>query len=363
VKLLSAAGEVIALAARLSPAPRLFFETASGVEEPPPGRGRRYWIVARSLCRFFKVPLLPGASRARQLDALGLEVKRVSPFDDTGWHLHLGADSASIWVWDQGLTRSAAAAAGIDIGRLRVVPETAMQPPGEDGPRLIETLDGVEGQSWTAGSPVASRWWRDLPDARAWMMFQRGAGLPPDRLAALVPQPMRLPWLARPWTTTRRPGSFDLTRVDTRLIAASVAAAIIVAYGYQGVEWFRVDRDVARLTDEIARRSEAIEPLLQARTRALDSQSAIRVLHDLDRFPSQLALMARVAELLPRDRTRLTAWIYDRGQLELGIEADRPLDVVKLVRSLEGLDHFKSVAAERTGTDNRLRLHVTLDPL
>ena len=137
----------------------------------------------------------------------------------------------------------------------------------------------------------------------------------------------------------------------------------MIGYGYQAAQWLRVDRDVVRLTDEIAQRSQAVEPLLEARTRALNNQSAIGVLHELDRFPSQLALMARVTEVLPSDRTRFTAWVYDRGQLELGIAADRPLDVVKLVRALEGLDHFKSVAAERTGTDNSLRLHVTLDPL
>ena len=73
--------------------------------------------------------------------------------------------------------------------------------------------------------------------------------------------------------------------------------------------------------------------------------------------------MARVTEVLPPGKTRFTAWIYDRGQLELGIASDRPLDVVKLVRSLEGIEHFKGVAAERTGADNSLRLHVTLDPL
>ncbi len=363
MKLPSAAGDVIALAARLSPAPRLFFETASGIEEPPPGRGRRYWVVARSLCRFFKVPLLPGASRGRQLDMLGLEVKRLSPFAETGWHLDLGADFAGIWLWDQGVTRAAATAVGLDIPRLRVVPEPAMLPPGDDEVRLIETLDGIEGQHWVAEHLVASRWWRDLPDDRAWLMFQRGASLAPDRLDRATPQPLRLPWLTRPWTTTRRPGSMDLARIDIRLVAASVAAAAMIVYGYQAAQWLRVSRDVAGLTDEIVRRSQAIEPLLEARTRALDNQSAIRVLHELDRFPSQLALMARVAEVLPRDRTRLTAWVYDRGQLELGIAADQPLDVVKLVRSLEGVDHFKSVAAERTGTNNSLRLRVTLDPL
>jgi hypothetical protein len=349
--------------ARLLPAPRRYFETLSGIEQPPPGRGRRYWIVARSLCRFYKVPLLPGAARGRQPGAHALEIKRLSPFEETGSHLHLGDDFAGVWLWDQRVTRAAASGVGCEITRLRFVPEPAMLPAGGDGVRLIETLDGVEGQYWASGCLVASRWWRDPPDDRAWVLFQRGASVAPDRLSATTPSPLRLPWLTRPWTRARRPVSFDLARADMRLVAASLAAAMIVAYAYQGAERFRVAASLTERTGEIDQRSMAIEPLLEAREQALDNQSAIRVLHELDRFPSQLSLMARVAEVLPRDQTRLTDWVYDRGQLELGIVADQPLDVVKLVRSLEGLDHFKSVAAERTGTNNSLRLRVMLDPL
>ena len=351
-----------ALTARLSPAPRLYFETARGVEEPPPGRGRRYWVVSRGLCRFFNVPLLPGAPRGRQSDALALEIKRLSPFEETASHFHLGADFAGVWLWDQRMTHAAVAAVGTEVSRLRVVPEPAMLPPADDGVRLVETLDGFEGQSWEAGSLVASRWWPALPDDRAWVMFQRGAALLPLQLSAAAPPPLRLPWLPRPWTTTRRPGSFDLAQADLRLVAAALAAMIMIAYGYQGAQWLRVAANVAELTDDIDRRSKAIEPLLEARTQALDNQAAIRVMHDLDRFPSQLAVMARVTELLPPDQTRLASWLFDRGQLELDIAAEQPLDVVKLVRSLEGVEHFKSVAAERTGTNNSLRLRVTLSP-
>lgn len=353
---------LVAFAARLSPPPRLFFQTAVGVEVPPPGRGRRYWIVARSRCRFFRAPLLPAVSHARQIAALALEVQRLSPFAETGRHLHLGSGSAVIWVWDQAATRAAAAAAGIDIARLRVVPEPAMQAPG-DGLRLVETLDGAEGQYWAGGGLAASRWWPKAPDGRAWLMFQRGAALAADDLEPAPPLPQRLAWLPRPWTTTRAAGPFALTRIDARVLAAALGAAVLLAYAYQGAQWVRVGHDIALLRQEIARRSQQIEPLLEARDRALDNQSAIRLLHDLAPFPSQLALMARITAALPADDTRLTAWVYDRGQLELGIASPRPLDVVKLVRALEGLDHVKSVAAERTGTGNSLHLHVTLDPL
>ena len=349
--------------ARLTPGVQLYFETPNGVEMPPTRRGRRYWIVSRALCRFFKVGLLADAPRARQLDALSLEIKRLSPFEETGSHFHLGASFASVWLWDQRATRAAGQAVGIDIERLRILPEPALLAQAEDEVRLIETLDGVEAQCWVDGCLAASRWWPVLPDARAWVLFQRGASVSPERLATTVPSALRPGWLHRPWTKTRSSRSFHPTQVDLRLVAAGLAAFFLIAYAYEGAKWWRSTSDLGGLAGEIATRSNAIEPVLDARTQALGNLAAIRVLRGLDRFPGQLALMARVAEVLPQNQARLTAWTYDRGQLDLDISSSQPLDVVKLVRTLESIDHFKSVAAERTGSGNTLRLHVTVEPL
>jgi hypothetical protein len=351
------------LLSRLSPAPRLYFETAGGVEEPPPRRGRRYWIVARSLCRFLAVPLLPEAPTARQLEAIELEIKRSSPFSETGSYFHLGREVASVWIWDQAATRAAAAAVGADLARLRILPEPAMHPGGDDGVRLVASLDGVEGQNWAGGSLTASRWWRTIPDARSWMLFQQGASVHPDRIGRAIPNPQRLPWLQRPRTQRSRRLSFSLAETDLRLVAAALAAAIVIAYGYQGSQWLRLRADTAALAAEIKGRSNAVEPLLAWRTRALDNLASIQALRELDRYPSQLALMARIAEVLPREEARLTGWLYDRGQLDVELAADQPLDVVKLVRSLESVERFKAVAAERTGSHNDLRLRITIDPL
>jgi hypothetical protein len=339
---------------------RLYFETMEGVELPSSGRGRRYWVVSRGLCRFFRVPLLTGADRASQLDALALEIKRLSPFEETGSHFHLAADFASAWLWDQRATRSAAASAGIDVARLRVVPEPALLPAVETGVRLVETLDGAEGQYWSGGGLSASRWWPRLPDGPAWMLFQRGASVPPEEVISAVPVPLRQPWLARPWTRTRSSASFDLSQLDMHLVAAGIAVALLAAYGYQGARYLHVRHDAAIQAEEIAPRSAAIEPVLAARTRALDDLAAINTLRELDRFPSQLALMARVAETLPAGGAHLDDWLYDRGQLELSIASDQPLDVVRLVRSLEEGGYFSGVAAERSGNNNTLRLRASV---
>jgi hypothetical protein len=344
------------LAARASRGCRLYLQTADGVELPASGRGRRYWIVSRGLCRFFRVPLLAGADRARQLDAIALEVKRLSPFEQTGWHLHLGFGVAGVWLWDQQATQAVGTAIGVEVTRMRVLPEPALRPAESEAVRLVESLEGVEGQYWHDGGLSASRWWSRIPEEHAWVLFQRGASVPSDRISADVPIPLRLGWLDRPWTKTRNSRPFDLSRLDMRLVAAVVAMAVLGAYGYQGARYLHVTENARALAREVQERSATIEPILSARTRALDNLTAIRALHELDPFPSQLALMARAAEILPRDKSRFDDWLYDHGQLELSIAADQPLDVVRLVRSLEDSGYFRGVAADRAGNNNTVRL-------
>lgn len=347
------------LAGRASRGARLYLESTDGVELPGSGRGRRLWVVSRGLCRFFRIPLLADASRTSQLDAIGLEIKRLSPFDETGSHLHLAAGFAGVWLWDRRATQTAAAAAGVDVLRLRIVPEPALRPASGAGLRLVEALDGVEGQYWSDAGLYASRWWPRLPDERAWLMFQRGASVPPAAIDPAVPEPLRLGWLDRPWTRTRHTGALDLAQIDLRLVAAGIALALLAAYGYFGARYLHVREDAAVVAAEIAARTAAIEPVLADRTQALDNLAAIGALRELDRYPSQLALVARVAQILPADGSRLEDWLYDRGHLELSIASDRPLDVVRLVRSLEGSGYFTGVAAERTGNNNTLRLHAS----
>jgi hypothetical protein len=352
------------LLARFLPAARIFLETQRGVVQPTGGYGRRrVWVVSRGLCRFYSMAQLPDASRSSQLAALSLEIKRLSPFAETGSHLHFGAGATGAWLWDMQATKAAAGAIGIDIANCLVVPETALTPPGPPGIRVVAALDGVEGQYWNDTTLVASRWWPEIPDTRSWLLFQRGAAVPPDRIATEIPAPVSMPWLRAPWTKARPRPLLALSQIDLRVAAAATAALILVAYGYVGAEWLRITANVHGVEREIAARSEAIEPILTARAQALDNLAAIHLLQNLNQFPSQLSLMAAVAEALPRNNTRLTAWTYDRGQLGLDIAAAQPIDVADLVRALEHIDHFTGVAAERTDSGNTLRLRATIKPL
>ncbi|HZT87010.1 MAG TPA: hypothetical protein VFA12_03505 [Stellaceae bacterium] len=354
--------QLAALVSRWTPPPRLYLQTADGVEEPQGRRGRRYWVVGRGLCRFFRVPLLADASAAHQAEALRLQFERLSPFVETGSHAHFGRDFASLWLWDAEAVRLAAESVGADLRRLRALPETALMAPAGSDVRLVATIDGFEGQSWIDGGLAASHWWPSLPDARQWLRFLRGASVPHDSPAPLAPQPVRLDWLDRPWTRDRAAGGKPLEQFDLRLAGAGIGVVLLLAYCYVGGEWLRLRHDVAAAATAIEARAQSDLPAAEARAAALDNLAAIQALHGLDRYPSQLALMARVASSLPKNETHLTAWNWDRGQLEVTVAANHPLDARFFVRSLEQIDGFKNVAAQRAGGDNSLNIRLVVEP-
>jgi hypothetical protein len=349
-----------ALTSRLARRPRLYLQRAGEVEEPLVKRGRRYWAVSRHLCRFFKIPLLSDASISRQLDALRLQTERLSPFAETGSHAHFDANFISLWLWDSRVVNDAANAIGVDLRRVPVFPETALQPPGE-GVRVIECLDGVEGQCWSHGSLLASRWWPAPPDSRNWVLFQRGAAVLPERLTANPPSAVPLPWLARPWTSSPADGWSGIGNIDLKFAAAGIAVALVIGYAYLGAEGLRLISDRSAVERQIGVYSTDGAPVVEARIAALENAAVIRRLHQLDPYPSQLALMARIAEILPKNETHLTEWSYDRGQLEMTVAADHPLDSVFFVRALERVDRFKGVSVERAGGDNSLRIRLSVE--
>jgi hypothetical protein len=319
-------------------------------------------VVSRGLCRYHPIPRPEGAAGARWREALALEIARLSPFADTAWHLDAGTDHAGAWMWDRQAVAAAAAALGLDAERLRVVPETAMRPPQQDGLRVVAGLDGVEGQYWSEGRLMASRWWPDTPDTQSWTLFQRGAAVPPERFAPAPPPLQQLAWLPRPWTRSGPAGAWGLRQIGVARLTLLAAAAVLAVCAGLGGAALRLDHDIAGLRERIAARTAEASGSLDARNAAFANLAEIRRFRDFDRFPGQLEVMAELVRRLPPSETRFAEWSYDHGQLDLVVAADHPLDTVSLVRALAASPAFKDVAVERYGDQSALRIRLNVVP-
>lgn len=288
----------------------------------------------------------------KQQGALRLQVLEWSPFTSPDMMFDLGDGPVGAWIWDTDHLRNALATAGIDAQRVHPVPETALHPPLDDGIRLVRCLDGVEGQFWSKRRLANSRWWPEPPDDTAWVRFQRASGIAAGDLIPRAPVAEDLGWLARPWP---RSGAWFLRSRPSSNQLSIVAAVLALAWtGYQAGQLLRIGREVDEAAKAVASAGSTARPLLEARTRAIAAAEQARALINLDPYESQLTLMARVTERLPRNGTIFSEWSFRAGDLTFVlVNPMQPIDIPFLVRAIEGTPGFDRVQADG-GADGKI---------
>ncbi len=333
--------------------PSFFLQHRDGVERPVAWRGRRYWVVARSLCRFRLFPL-GNVGRGNLKDVAALKARAWAPYSALGFHVHLTPDAARIWVWDAAQVGDAMREAGIKPGRIAAIPENAFQARAPDGLHLFECVEGVEGQFWFESELKASRWWAETPSPEQWLEFQRVAGIATGVLPTVpaVEQPVRC---ARPWMNTGR--GLELER-RCRQAAIGGAGVLLAAYGYVGGY---LARDMVSLSDveqQLVTLERQSAPVIADREAALANLEFVNGFAKLDPYAAQLAVFARVAEKLPANGAQLSAWSYQHGDLQFTVFSPAsPPDVLFYVKAYSPVEGFAEVTGDRVG-DRSLRMKV-----
>ncbi|GIL41794.1 hypothetical protein TMPK1_40310 [Rhodospirillales bacterium TMPK1] len=298
-------------------------------------------MLSRALCSFTLVPLPADATRRR--DAVRLRARADAPFAEPGFAEDWRSDAVAIWCWDRPRVWRSIEAAGFDPARVRIVPETIVQARAAvDGLRLVAALDGVDAQLWRDGVLVASRWFADVPTQADWLLFQRGASI--ATLQSTIPQPVAPVWIDRAWLAG--PSSFNFTRVAPRQLAAAIALLAALPLGWRAGEAIALNLADARLARAQASEAASLGGLEASRRRALADLDAVQAIAQLDRFPSQLALLAAVTKRLPDD-TRLVEWSFQAGDLSFTATADAPIDLPAAVRTLSAAPLLTNLVADR----------------
>jgi hypothetical protein len=340
--------------------PNFFLQHRGGIESPTTWRGRRIWVVSRASCGFrvFRLPNAEGG-RAKLRDFAMLKAREWAPYDEVGFHLHLTEDGVRIWAWDGARVGEAINASGINRRWVTVLPETALQEPPGGGLHLIGCVEGCEGQFWADGELRASRWWADAPSREQWIEFQRAAGVPP---VAEVPSRETPRWRRRPWTNSGEGVGFGVER-RSRELALATAALLLAGYGYFGGV---LARDAAALADLDGRLQQAEQrsaPAVADRARAVANLEFLENYRKLNPFPPQLALFARVAEKLPPNGARLTAWSYQQGELQFTIFSPTAIDILFYVKTYSAVEGFADVTATAGDNEQSLRIKLRLAKL
>lgn len=295
--------------------------------------------------RRFELDELPPARREAVLE---LRLEAWNPMPDarfwTGWQRGV----AHVWAWYGSDPELQAG-----VGEIPV-PETVVQIPGGNGPRLVAGLDGYEGQLWRNAKLVQSRWWARSPDESAWHAFLRAAGQPPGP----VPAPQTPAWQQRPWARSSTAARAWFERHERRLVATT-AGVFALFIGWQLGALWKVDGAVEQARERLEALQQRAGDELAARERALAASARAEALLALRPTTGALALFDEVTGAMPSG-TRLREWQHEPGELTFMLQAESSPDPEQAVRAFESVSTLDEVIVERGRPENSLEVRAAI---
>lgn len=322
---------------------RRFLQRTDKTETPQTRFGVLQWVLARALFRFriFDLSQVPAKNRPQ---ALQLELSQWTPFAHTDYYIGWHGQQALVWGWEASQTKTAIEALGLKPHRVRVIPESALHSPQQDGLHLIECAEGYEGQLWKQGCLAHSRWWAHLPTQDEWLMLQRDAGIQPDRQQTRVPPAQAGQLNPQPWIIESATSSNRAIQVEHLSIALGVLLLATATFWF-GFGLLKAQHSLGQLQEQQAQLRQEAEPITRARSQSLDALDRINALSALGAYPSQLKLMAKLADALPNDRSYVSEWSFQQGKLKIAISSPGDLSATFLIGAIQQAGPFQDVQA------------------
>lgn len=322
---------------------RRFLQGTEKTETPQIRFGTLQWVLTRPMYRFqlFDLAQVPPKNRTQ---ALHLELAQWTPFANSEYYVGWHGQHALIWGWDADKVKQAIVAQGLKPQRVRILPESVLQTPIENGLCLTRCHEGFEGQLWREGQLERSRWWAQLPTQDEWLMFQRDAGILPGEQQTQPPAPRVNPLNVQPWVNEVGSSSDQVIQLERLIIALGILLLLLPTFWY-GFSLYKMRHSTTQLHDQQAQLQREAEPITQAHGQALDYLARIDVLRATAPYPGQLALMAKIAEALPKDNSYLKDWDFQQGQLKVTITSKSDISATMLIGVLQQTGSFGDVKA------------------
>lgn len=351
------------LRARFSQAPKLYLQSQQGSRELSGSSKRVLWVMSRALLKHETFLVPDGLSQSQRRSALELQVRRWAPFPRTRHAAYWSGNLACVYAWDEEKVIPAIENEALRQSDCKVMPETFLRAAAGDGVRLVNAIDGVEGQVWRESVPVATRWWPAAPSQQEWASFLRAARMPPGAVGYARPEPVDVPFLEQPWSVNASLADEALDVLDSPRNRAAAAALALAVPVFLGTQLMAVGRSTAALEAELGTISAASEPIRKQRDAALSDLDAIDQLLGFERFPPHFAVLHRVFESLAGQEIKIADWTYDTGALEFSLEAREPMDATRYIELFERDDLFENVSSRTLPQPNTLRLKMDVAPV
>jgi hypothetical protein len=250
-----------------------------------------------------------------------------------------------VWCWDNNKISADIVKQGHNPRNFHTIPETLLQPPENNGLRLIKCLEGVEGQYWRDAELIACRWWATVPDEQAWVSFQRDCSIP-VALQQTSTSLVQHPFLRTPWASITR---VRLTDAEDEISLREIAfyAALILCFGLFSVYFcvgnYQISKALSQTHQQVVTIKKKAAAIFAAREEALNASSRLNAIYELNKYPEPLELMAAIAESLPKDGSFVREWEMTDGRLKLLISSPSNVVGTRFVEAFDKLHLFDEI--------------------
>ncbi|OAB56167.1 hypothetical protein AY599_28085 [Leptolyngbya valderiana BDU 20041] len=300
-------------------------------------------LLSRALCHYEVIAAPVGANTLKVAKAARMAARARTPVAEPQFCFDRLGDRLGVWSWP------ASAVSSLDHFEGEVLPETMLHAPAQDGPRLAEVMDGVEGQVWRGGHLTASRWWPAAPTQRQWSDFLRASRCETGPVPAPTPPAL----LDQPRSRPRMIERLErLTRASTKDIAALALLLLLAPTLFLAGQWAHLSLERAALRDELETLSAETSDIRQARQQAQDAASrlnryAARLNH---RHPS--AVLAEVTDTAATFNVEIETFEQTQRDVTADLRSEAAFPADDLVRRMEAIAFLSNVRIEpgqRTG--------------
>ena len=324
-------------------------------------------LIPRSACVFRRIKLL--SQNRAGLKAASFQVQQELGFQaPRSLVIADGKDSkqASVWSWETEIADEAGNLTPDHLRGLTTFPESLVRKGLEEGARLVRCIDGVEGEIWSQGYLLASRWWPAEPTEEEWQFFLRSARVSVDTSAALtkgIPTPIEPEWITGipPVQIDDRSLSASLSPSRVAAILAVVALAIVCFDLTKiGLHTFQVHNIEHRLSEN----SEARANLARLRRVSLARNVQSGGLASVGDESLLVEALASTLSILPADLLVYRRINFSVDELTIEASARNPVDGTAIVEQLEA-DPLIREAFVESAQGNQLvtvRVRITAPP-
>jgi hypothetical protein len=161
---------------------------------------------------------------------------------------------------------------------------------------------------------------------------------------------------------SRRPLAALLNEAGRTRLAVAAAIVLALPMVHEGAALARLKLNANAAEKTLREISQRAEPVLRARGAAQAALDCVKALLQLDPYPDQLSLLARVGGQLPPNGAALGDWSFQNGELRFTVTHQNPLDSSLYVRLFEALNIFDRVRAEPQGDGRTLVIQARVRP-